>query len=232
MAPAFKTIDRPPSLSDRVYATLRNSIRSGQFRGQPVQEALIAAELGVSRTPVREVFARLVSEGLIQQEGRGYIVPRLSRRDIEDIYELRLMVEPQVLRKIASTVIERSHVQQLRAELAAMVAAHEMRDAAAFIEANYRYREIWLRLVPNARLLRVMEQYSDHVRSLRAITLNDPATRKTVINGLRAVTSALAVGDGNAAANAMRAHLEGALRALHAAIGNAKQETVGYDPSR
>ena len=61
---------------------------------------MIAAELGVSRTPVREVFARLASEGLIQREAacRCHVY---SRRDIEDIYELRLMVEPPVLRKIA-----------------------------------------------------------------------------------------------------------------------------------
>jgi DNA-binding GntR family transcriptional regulator len=220
MASPLKTIDRPPSLGDQVYASLRDSIRSGRFKsGQPLQEAAIAGDLGVSRTPVREVLARLASEGLIHSEGRGYIVPILSAPDIEDIYELRLMVEPEVMRKVASLIDGRGGIRPFRAELAAMVAADEAGDATAFTEANYRFRDAWLSLETNKRLLRVIEQYSDHVRLLRAITLDDPATRKIVIKGLRAVTNALAAGNGDAAAKAMRAHLQQALRILHAEIG-------------
>lgn len=217
--PTLKVIDRAPSLSDQVYVSLRDSIRSGRFKsGQALQEVTLAAELGVSRTPVREVLARLASEGLIHAEGRGYSVPRLSTRDIEDIYELRLMIEPQVLRKVAGRIQGPDQMQPFRAELANMIASHEAGDAVAFMDANYRYRDAWLSLESNTRLLRVIEQYSDHVRMLRATTLDDAATRVIVIDGLRALTGALAAGDGKAAADIMRMHLEGARRALHAQI--------------
>ena len=233
MAPTLKTIDRPPSLSDQVYASLRDSIRSGRFKtGQALQEAAIAGELGVSRTPVREVLARLASEGLIHPEGRGYIVPRLSAQDIEDIYELRLMVEPEVLRKVAGRVGGRDRMRPFRAELAAMVAADDAGDAAGFMDANYRFRDAWLSLETNKRLLRVIEQYADHVRLLRAITLDDPATRGIVIKGLHAVTNALAAGDGEAAASAMRAHLQQARRILHAEIRDGTEEKRGNGLSR
>ena len=233
MAPTLKAIDRAPSLSDQVYASLRDSIRSGRFKcGQSLQEAAIAGELGVSRTPVREVLARLASEGMIHPEGRGYIVPRLSSRDIEDIYELRLMVEPEVLRKVAGQIAGRDRMRPFRAELAAMVAADEAGDATAFMEAHSRFRDAWLSLETNTRLLRVIEQYSDHVRMLRAITLDDPTTRSIVIKGLRAVTSALAAGDGTAAAEAMRAHLQQARRILHAEIEGSARENGDNGLSR
>lgn len=225
MAPVLTTIKRSPTLSDQVYATLRDSIRSGRLKsGQLLQEVTIAADLGVSRTPVREVLARLASEGMIQAEGRYYVVPRLSAQDVEDIYELRLMVEPEVLRKVASRISGRGQLQPFRAELANMVAADEAGDANAFMEANYRFRDAWLSLETNARLLRVIEQYSDHVRFLRVITLGDASTRAIVIKGLRAVTSALAAGDADAVAKAMRAHLEQARRILHAEIAKAALE--------
>jgi DNA-binding GntR family transcriptional regulator len=226
MAPRLKVIDRPPSLGEQVYASLRDSIRSGRLKiGQPLQEAAIAAELGVSRTPVREVLARLASEGLIHEEGRGYVVPRLSEADVADIYELRLMVEPEVLRKVAGLIVNRSDMQPFRAELANMIAANEAGDAEAFMEANYRFRDAWLRLETNKRLLRVLEQYSDHVRMLRGITLGDASTRGVVIKGLRGVTNALASGDGDAAAKAMRVHLEGAREALNKEL----RKPVGED---
>jgi DNA-binding GntR family transcriptional regulator len=218
MASMLKMIDRPRSLSDQVYATLREYICAGHFKsGQPLQEAAVAALLGVSRTPVREVLARLESEGLINSLGRGFVVQTLSEGDIEDIYELRLLIEPEALRKVAGQIVDRKMVLPFRSELTNMVAADASGDGQAFMEANYRFRSAWLALVANTRLLRAIEQYADHVRILRALTLGDARTRAVVIKGLKRLTTALATRDGNAAATAMRAHLQEAKRILCAA---------------
>ena len=69
--------------------------------GQPLQEEVLAAQLGVSRTPVREALTRLASEGLLASDGRSFVVPALTERDIDEIYELRLMLEPEALRRVA-----------------------------------------------------------------------------------------------------------------------------------
>jgi DNA-binding GntR family transcriptional regulator len=93
---SLKTLERPSLLGDRVYVTLREHLCSGWVpSGQPLQEAALAAQLGVSRTPVREALARLASEGLLGSDGRSFIVPSLSEADIDDIYELRLLLEPE-----------------------------------------------------------------------------------------------------------------------------------------
>jgi DNA-binding GntR family transcriptional regulator len=229
MATSLRTINRPRSLSDQVYLTLREYLRSGQLRGgQALQEATIAAQLGVSRTPVREVFARLASEGLLDSDGRSFIVPALSRSDIEDIYELRLMLEPEAVRKVAARLIGVEQVQSFRDELATMMAAHEAGDVQAFTESNYRFRTAWLTLVDNARLLRAIEQYADHVRFLRAVTLGERTYRQIVLNGLRRLEAALSARDGSAAADAMRDHLQEAKRILLEAAFTADTK-VGTD---
>ena len=215
MIAKLQVLERPEPLGDRVYATLRDYLRAGRIpRGQPLQEAALGAQLGVSRTPVREALARLASEGLVVAEGRSFTLPSLSVGDIEDIYSLRFLLEPEVLRLVAESKPDRKALAPLRAALEDLAAAHEAGDDAAFMDANYRYRDAWTALVPNKRFVRAIQLYAEHVRYLRAFSLDDAAVRALVLKGLKRLTMALAAGDGEAAAQAMRAHLENAKRIL------------------
>lgn len=211
----LKTIERAQPLGDRVYAELRQLLRAGGLPpGQPLQEAALAEQLGVSRTPVREALRHLESDGLVVPDGRGYTVPALGDRDVEEIYALRFLIEPEALRLVAAGAGGKARLAPLRAALAAMTAAHAAGDGAAFMEANYRYRDGWTALVPNRRLVRAIELYADHVRYLRVFTLDEAGVRGVVLRGLKRLTTALEAGDGEAAARAMRAHLEQAKRIL------------------
>jgi len=215
MIARLQALERPEPLGDRVYATLRAYLRAGRFpAGQPLQEAALAAQLGVSRTPVREALARLASDGLLAAEGRSFILPALGVEDIEDIYALRFLLEPEALRLVAAGKPERKPLAPMRKALEDMAAAHEAGDGAAFMDANYRFRDAWTALVPNSRLVRAIQLYADHVRYLRAFTLDEAAVRALVLKGLKRLALALAAGDGEAAAAAMRAHLDNAKRIL------------------
>lgn len=218
-------LERPQPLRDRVYETLRDFLRAGRIAsGQPLQEAVLAAQLGVSRTPVREALARLESEGLVVGEGRSFAVPTLTDGDIEDIYALRFLLEPQALRLSAERKPDRKRLQPLRRALEEMAAAHQVGDGAAFMEANYRFRGAWMALVPNRRLARAIELYADHVRYLRAFTLGDAEVRGVVLKGLKRLLAALEAGDGEAASDAMLAHLDKAKRILLEAGGSRASE--------
>ena len=215
MIAKLQVLERPEPLGDRVYATLRGYLRAGRIAtGQPLQEAVLAAQLGVSRTPVREALARLASEGLVLAEGRSFTVPALVVGDIEDIYALRFLLEPEALKLVAAARPERKQLAPVRKALEDMAAAHEADNGAAFMDANYRYRDAWTALVPNQRLVRAIQLYAEHVRYLRAFTLDDAAVRTLVLKGLKRLALALAAGDGEAAAAAMRAHLGNAKRIL------------------
>jgi DNA-binding GntR family transcriptional regulator len=217
---AIKPVDRPVALGDQVYRALRGLLRDGQVRpGERLQEAAVAAQLQVSRTPVREALARLASEGLVAPEGRSFVVPLLAEADIEDIYAVRCLLEPEAMREVAAQTPGPRALAPVKTALEASVAADRDGEARAFMDANSRFRAAWIALVPNRRLVRAIELHAEHVRYLRVLTLGDPKTRAIVLRGLKRIHAALAAGDGDAAAAAMREHLGEARRSLRCAAG-------------
>lgn len=217
---ALKPVERPLGLGEQVYHTLRTHLRNGLIAvGQPLQEVQLAEQLGVSRTPVREAMARLASEGLLESDGRSFVVPKLTRRDVDDIYEVRFLIEPAAIRSVAPLTTNRAVRAPIDAALAAGVAAQKAGDADAFREAHRQFRAAWLALVPNRRLVRAVEQYADHLQHIRAVTLGNAPVRAIVLKGHKRIAAALAAGDGDAAAEAMRSNLTEAKRAFVAATG-------------
>lgn len=216
----LKPVDRAPALAEQVYEALRVHLRSGaSAAGEPLPEVQLAERLGVSRTPVREALARLASEGLLAVDGRSFVVPALTLGDVHDIYELRFLMEPAALRSVAARSADAALRAPVDAALAAAVEADRVGDADAFRAANVRYRAAWLSLVPNRRLVRMVELYADHMQHIRALTLDDPRVRAIVLRGLKRITSALAAGDGDRAAKAVHDHLVQARRAFIQATG-------------
>lgn len=224
MVTSIKPLQRPLALGDQVYQTLRGHLRDGTIvSGQPLQEVQLAEKLGVSRTPVREALTRLASEGLLASDGRSFVVPSLSLEDVDDIYEVRFLLEPAAMRRVAELTPAAAVRAPIDEALAAASAAYKTNDADAFREANIRFRNAWIALVPNRRLVRAIEQYADHMMRIRALTLGDQKVRTIVIKGLKRIAEALAAGDGETAAAAMRDHLGEAKRCFIAATGLDKE---------
>lgn len=220
MLPLLNPVKRPAALGDLVYASLQQYLRSGAVApGQPLQEVHVAELLGVSRTPVREAMMRLASQGLLNADGRSFSVPELTLADVDHIYEVRFLIEPEALRAVAAAAADRTVRAPIDEALAAAVAAHKADDAETFREAASAFRLGWLALVPNPRLVRVVEQYSDHMQHIRAMTLGDPKVRWIVLKGLKQIAMALAKGDGDAAAAAMHENLRQAKKAFIRASG-------------
>lgn len=218
--PVLRPLRRPQALAEQVYQALREQLRGGAVgAGQPLQEVPLAAQLGVSRTPVREALARLASEGLLATDQRSFTVPELTLADVDDIYEVRFLIEPAAMRRIAAHTRDAGVRAPVDAALAAAAAAHKAQDAAAFRQANVRFRDAWLALVPNPRLVRVIALYADHMQHIRTITLDRAAVRDVVLGGLARMTAALAAGDSEGAAAAVHQHLHQARLAFIEALG-------------
>jgi DNA-binding GntR family transcriptional regulator len=107
--------DAPQESSERLNRTttahdvtqvLRRRILEGRYPVDKfIRQDTIAQELGVSRIPVREALAQLESEGLvIREKYRGALIPKLSLSEIEEIYEMRAVIEPYLLRHAVSNV--------------------------------------------------------------------------------------------------------------------------------
>lgn len=222
---SIKPIERPAGLADQVYHQLRDYIGSHQVRpGERLQEVNLATLLGVSRTPVREALARLESEGLISAEGRGYIVPELTDGDIEEIYEIRFLLEPAALGSAVAEYSSIADLASLSAAIADAIAAEMRGDVHAFIEANNGFHNAWRVLVPNRRLSKLLDQHVGHVRFLRVLTLGDAEARTAALAGMKNIFAAMKKRDPDAAVQAMRKHLEAAKHFLIKAIEQIAQE--------
>src|SRR3954451_23335924 len=90
-------------VTDWVYEEIREAIidlRLGP--GDPLREAAIASQLGVRKTPIREALTRLEQEGLVETTSfKGAVVSGYSPRDLEEIYELRALLEGAAVRAVA-----------------------------------------------------------------------------------------------------------------------------------
>ena len=84
------------TLSDRVFEIVREQIVTGRLATDaPIRQDALANELGVSKIPLREALARLEQDGLLtSQANRGYVVRPMSTAELDEIYDLRLKLEP------------------------------------------------------------------------------------------------------------------------------------------
>ena len=105
------------SLADQVFDHLENDILSSKYqRGEILTESTLSAELGVSRTPIREALRRLEQEHIIEESGKGSVVIGINEKDLEDIFMIRKSLECQVAALAAKNRTE-EQLKQLREAL-------------------------------------------------------------------------------------------------------------------
>ena len=223
----LRPLDRPAALGDQVYRTLREYLGSHVIvPGQRLSEAALALSLGVSRTPIREALARLESEGVIAADGRSFAVPVLEDADVDEIYELRELLEPAALERLAASMPAPETLAPVADALRDAEAADRTGDAEAFIEANARFHGAWHALIANRRLLRAIDVTGGHVRYLRVLTLNVPASRKAALAGMRRILAALRRHDAARAERVMREHLRVAREHLRLVLADIAREAA------
>jgi DNA-binding GntR family transcriptional regulator len=113
------------TLSEQIFTLVRDRIISGRLASDtPIRQDALAAELGVSKIPLREALARLEQEGLLlSQANRGFFVRPLSAEEAEEVFALRLKLEPDA-------VAEASKVATPEDKAAASVALEALDKAA------------------------------------------------------------------------------------------------------
>jgi DNA-binding GntR family transcriptional regulator len=143
------------SIADQVYAVLRDRIVHGELEaGSRLHQANISAELGVSRTPVREALARLTAEGLVQLlPNRGARVAEVTLDDMRTSYEARLGVEPLAARFAA----ERRRPEDLERIRAALSQQTQAGNAREIYEAMRAFHLTLVEAAQNPTLARFAE---------------------------------------------------------------------------
>jgi DNA-binding GntR family transcriptional regulator len=204
------------SVADQVYVVLRERIASGEIeRGSRLHQEDLAAEFGVSRTPVREALRRLAAEGLVDLfANRGARVATATDEQLRSSYETRLVVEPGAARIAA----ERRLGEPLKAMQAAMRSEERAgHSAAKHFKAN---REFHLALVEgtgNPQLVQFMEHvWIGRIGATLYEEQFDPDGLHADHEAHRTIFEAISSGDGDGAERLVRGHLERAMRLIFA----------------
>jgi DNA-binding GntR family transcriptional regulator len=201
--------------ADRAYAFAKGRILNGRFPGGTfITEGNVAAAVGLSRTPVREAFSRLASEGLLKvYPKRGALVVPVSAAEVESVMEARLVVEQFAIEK----VIE--YGTNLGSGPADAIAKQErfaaVGDLRKFIETDHKFHRLFVAAADNPILLQLHDSMRDrqHRMGLAALARDDARTLKA-LDEHRALVGVVEAGDADDARMIIRAHLHATLTLL------------------
>jgi DNA-binding GntR family transcriptional regulator len=160
-------------LREDIHALLRERIVKGDLLpGNRLQDVHLAAELGVSRTPVREALLRLERDGLVESDpNRGFFVAPLNRKEVAEIYPMVWTLECLALG--SSRPATRPQIQALREINAGMAAVTD--DPLRCQELDLRWHQTLLESCANERLKELLASLKQIVRRYEYVYMRDPA---------------------------------------------------------
>ncbi len=146
-----------PTAVDHAYQMIwRQLVGGGRPHGERVQDTELAAQLGLSRTPVRQALHRLAQDGLVRFDPRrGFSVREFTARDIQEIFDVRCALEVLALR-LTAPQLQR---QELRVELEQLYAVRSRlseHPVALYLQNDLRLHNMIIRASGNRSLIRIL----------------------------------------------------------------------------
>lgn len=186
--------ERMRPIRDEVFCLLRKAIIRGDYKpGEKLQEETLAAQLGTSRTPVREALRKLESEKLVTYyPHKGTVVSEISREEVEDMFAVRALSEKLIIRR-AAVKAKPEDIRELRQYLEASEAGKdadtildsidafnekifEISGAEQLVDINRRIRERLQRVLVSNHLdpVRSAVAHAEHLKIVEALEAGDP----------------------------------------------------------
>ncbi|WP_421995886.1 GntR family transcriptional regulator [Roseococcus sp.] len=206
--PALQPIDRAESLAGKVYQRLRSALVGGRLvPGQRLVHRLLATELGVSPTPVREALLRLVSEGALELDARGIAwVPRLEVERYEEIMDLRVELEGRAAAR-AALLATPADIATLTAIQTHLLEGRRAMDRHVVLEENERFHFGVIAVARLPVLQRVVESLWVQVGPTINLLFSGPRELSPQGHPHDALLAALSARDAVAARDAVRRDL-------------------------
>jgi DNA-binding GntR family transcriptional regulator len=190
------------------YKQLREAILQGHLpMGARVNELELARAWQVSRTPIRDALRRLEAEGLVQgSPGRGVIVPVLGLADVDELYELREVLESRAARRAAQRATPEFHAR-LNSLIRAFGAAMKREDHDAMLALDFEIHTAIAQMSGNARLDQALQTVRGQVHAIRLRSFRVRGRAAKSLKEMARLVAAMRVRDGRRAEDAMREHL-------------------------
>ncbi|MER6299128.1 GntR family transcriptional regulator [Kitasatospora sp. NPDC001539] len=195
-------------LRDQVAHALRAALISGELRPGVVYSApALAADFGVSATPVREAMLDLAREGLVEAvRNKGFRVTELTERDLDDYTEIRALIEVPTVGRVTRTA-GKDQLERLRPQAEAIVAAARKHDLIGYLEADRQFHLDLLGLAGNARLVDVVGDLRKRSRLYGLTRLDEKGELVSSAQEHLELLDLMISGDAEAAEACMTRHL-------------------------
>ena len=201
-------LGRQRSLRESVTESLRAAIIAGSLEEGTLYSApALGAAFGVSATPVREAMMDLAREGLVETvKNKGFRVTSMSDRELDEITEIRLLLEPPVMADVAGT-IPAGDFERLHALAEDIVDAAREGDLAAYLAADRDFHAALLEYGGNKQLVELATSLRTRTRMYGLKTLSESNRLADSAQEHHELLDLIAAGDGAAARELMRRHI-------------------------
>jgi DNA-binding GntR family transcriptional regulator len=204
---------------DEIAVALRRAVRERAIPpGQAVNQDELARRFGVSRIPLREALRTLVGEGLIiMKPGLGAVVTELDAGEVQELYGLRLQLEPPLAKDIVDHV-RRRDLDDLTALAASMKALGE-KDSEEWSDLNYRFHRRVYELSERRHAVRLVVQVLNLVEPYARVHAPVLGSRPDTQQGWDDVIEALRIGDAERLEQLIADGIRSARAALMSSMG-------------
>lgn len=198
------------SLADQVFEHLENDILSGKYqRGEVLTESKLCAELGVSRTPIREALRRLEQEHIIEESGKGSVVIGINENDLKDIFMIREKLECLVASLAAENRTDEQLIE-LREALELQEFYLTKQDAEHIKFMDNRFHSTLYKLSGSMVFYDTLIPLHKKIQKYRRASVESKSRAVASVKEHRMIFEAILSGDSKKAAEFAKQHVENA----------------------
>ncbi|MBI3961803.1 MAG: GntR family transcriptional regulator [Deinococcus sp.] len=209
-----------PSLRELAYKTIKEAILTLRLPpGTPLVEAQLAGQLRISKTPVRDALQLLEHEGLVKiTPYKGATVSEISLRDVQEIFQLREILEPAVVR-LATPLLTREDQAEAERLLQQAQQALRTKRYEEYLTCNTKLHGLFFQRLGNRRMTELYYNLDEQIKRIRRVSVSLPSSPERMHQQHSGIWAAVRKGDGTRAAELTREHIHGFLQEVlaHAA---------------
>lgn len=205
----MKNIEKHLTLRERILETIRDAIISGALKpGEKVAEPELAERFGISRTPIREAFRQLESEGYLTVIPRkGAVVVSFSQRDVEEFYAIKSILEGYAARKACEKLTDRELVK-LEAINEKLRTLAEDGDIKHFFKVHNDFHDLFIKAADNSKLTDLITSLVGKFQRLRVASLSLPGRMRVSVDEHEKIIGAFRARDAEKAEKLVRKNAE------------------------
>ena len=208
------------NLSQRIYEALKDQIINEELGpGERLLDDKLASSFGVSRTPVREALTRLASEDLVEITPRsGIYVKKLTKKDVEEIYKIRKVLEGLAARE-ATSIIDGKKLEQLNLLLQKAERSLNSDDYQPCIDFDVALHNSILKNCQNNRLYSIITNLNTLIHVFRVRVARNKEKAKQALSEHRAILKAIKARNPEQAEKIIMEHIEKSKEYIFANFG-------------